>query len=370
MKRHLLLVGVVSLLSLLTFWAPFMFRLANVGGIQFGASGMATIVQNFDGLNFLVVAKSLYDPRVIEQINTRFLTGNEPIYFAAHYPLLPLVIHLLSFLIPPPQALLVTIVLSNLLLAAALYLFFASIKQSKEIAPLLAMIALFWPARMLSARAVSSNEPLFIALVLTSLVLARHGRDWLAAILGALAVLTRSPGILLFLAYVLSLAKTPRRLLPYLLMPGALLALFGFYGWRYGSPLAYFQSGDNLHLSLLPFQIFSNRESWITGIWREDFVYMYLFYGIGIYLISPMLKLVKNFGYVYALVLLFVSHQDLARYALPLAPMALVGYAPILSRLGRKHYLLLALLLIPIFLLGWQFVLGNVQPINDWGALL
>lgn len=362
--------SLIALVSLGLFWLPFTKDVKTFWGIEFAGAGMETIIQNFDGLNFLVVAKSGYSPQIIEQINSQFLTGNSPIYFAAHFPLFSLLIKLFSFVIPLPQALLLTVVLSNILLAISLYWFFSVTLKNQRLATLLSTVALFFPARMLSSRAVGSNEPLFIALVLGSLVMALQQKHWRAAILGALAVLTRSPGILLFGAYTLALWHKPKELLPYLLMPTTLMALFIIYGWRYQDPLAYFHSGDNLHLFFPPFSIFSNMQSWISDMWREDIVYLYLFYGLGILMLSGRERTIKYFAWIYGTILLFVAHRDLARYALPLAPIALLGYAKILEKAPRKMWLLAAILIIPIYLLGWQFVLKNIQPINDWSVFL
>jgi hypothetical protein len=192
-----------------------------------------------------------------------------------------------------------------------------------------------------------------------------------------LVVWTRSPGILLFAGYALTwlLQDEPwrvktKKFAPYLIMPTALVALFIFYGWRFHDPLAYFHSGDNLHLFFPPFQIFSNTATWINDMWREDIIYLYLFYGVGLYMIDKKWMIIKNFGLLYGFVLLFVVHRDLARYALPIAPLALVGYAPVIEKIPKKTWWIMAILLVPIYLFGWQFVLSNVQPISNWGALL
>ncbi|KKU45817.1 MAG: hypothetical protein UX62_C0009G0003 [Microgenomates group bacterium GW2011_GWA2_46_7] len=368
MRKNLLLVALVSLVSLGVFWMPFLRKTQQFWGINFGKAGMETVVQNFDGLNFLVVAKSWYNPEKIEQINAQFLTGNDPIYFAAHFPLFPGLIKVVSHVVPLPQALLMSIVLSNILLALALYWFFATVLKNQNLAILLTIIALFFPARMLSVRSVGSNEPLFILFILASLTLAIKEKYWVSAVAGALAVLTRSPGILLFVAYTWCYWRKPKILLPYLLMPAALLGLFVFYGLQYQDPLAYFHSGDNLHLFFPPFQIFSNMATWINDMWREDIIYLYLFYGIGLSLLKD--KTLKTFGLIYGATLLLIAHRDLGRYGLPIAPLALLGYAPLLSKIPTKVWSIVAILLIPIFLLGWQFVLGNIQPISDWGAFL
>jgi hypothetical protein len=153
-------------------------------------------------------------------------------------------------------------------------------------------------------------------------------------------------------------------------MPVALIALFAFYGLRYQDPLAYFHSGDNLHLFFPPFTIFSNMATWINDMWREDIIYLYVFYGVGLFMIDKKWQVIRNYGLLYGLVLLFVAHRDLSRYALPIAPLALLGYAPLLTRIPKKTWWAVGIVLIPIYLLGWQFVLKNIQPISNWSVLL
>lgn len=367
----------ISLVSLFIFWLPFALKINSLWGIDFGRKGMEVIVQNFDGLNFLVVAKSLYDPKLIESINSQFLTGNDPVYFSAHFPIFALVIRMFATVMPLSYSLLTTIVISNILLAIGLYQLTKIVTGSEKTATIISMMCLFFPARMLSVRAVGSNEPLFIFFVLASLTLAIKSKHWLSALFGSLAVLTRSPGILLFGAYFWawivdrdSLVTKTKRYLPYLLMPISLLGLFIFYGITYHDPLAYFHSGDNLHLFFPPFQIFSNTASWINDMWREDIIYLYVFYGAGILLIQDKWDIINKWGIIYGTTLLFVAHRDLARYALPLAPIAMIGYAPYLNKIPRKMWLVGAILLIPIYLMGWQFVLKNIQPISNWAAFL
>lgn len=373
MKRVLVVVT-VAVVSLFIFWMPFLFRVESFWGVEFGKHGMETIVENFDGLNYLAVAKTLYDPALLEQNFAGF--GNPPIYYAAHFPLYPLLIRTLDTFVSGPQALLLSIVISNILLAGGLYFFFVSLSKNEKLASTLAIIALFFPARMLSVRGVGTSEPLFMFFVLTSLAMAYRGKHWGASILGSLAVLTRSPGIFLFGAYALAWLMNNdqwsvklKKFSPYLLMPLSLVLLFGFYGHQYGNFWAYFNSSSELHpVFFPPFLIFSNVQRWISDMWREDILYMYLLYGAGTALFIKKVGIARaGFGMIYGIFLLLISHRDLARYALPLAPFAMLGFAPYLS---GKNVKWLALLLVPIFLLGWQFVVANVQPVSDWSSLL
>ena len=153
-------------------------------------------------------------------------------------------------------------------------------------------------------------------------------------------------------------------------MPTTLLGLFVYYGLSYGDLFAYFNSGDNLHLFFPPFSIFSNVQSWISDMWREDLVYLYLFYAAGILLVDSKYSVIKMFSWIYGATLLMVAHRDLARYSLPLAPIVILGYERIITQIPGRYLKLSLILLIPIYLLGWQFVLKNIQPINDWSIFI
>lgn len=85
-------------------------------------------------------------------------------------------------------------------------------------------------------------------------------------------------------------------------------------------------------------------------------------------MINDKWLMLKRWGIVYGTTLLFVVHRDLARYALPLAPVAIIGYLPLIEKVPKKIWIVALILLIPIYLMGWQFVLKNVQPISNWAV--
>jgi|GEM_PF-489090 len=387
-KKLGLLFG-VTLVSLGIFWAPFLLRIDKFWGIEFpstgsGQAGMQTIVQNFDGLNYLVVAKSLYNPELIGEINKSFLTGNDPLYFTAHYPGLPILIRLLDNFMTGPQSVLVAIMISNIVLVTGIYLLYLAFAKNKKHAVTLAMIAMFLPARMLSDRVVGSNEPLFMGLVFLSLYLASKKKYWWSAIIGSMSIITRSPGILLFGGYAiaaLSNIRTDKRnniqtYLPYLLMPLTLIAIWAFYGYQHSNLLAYFQSTVSLNIQFPPFLVFGTTQEWITGMWREEIVYIYLLFGLGLMSLgkrfAAKLSMAKiatlSYATLYLGSIFFVSHRDVARYSLPIAPLVILGFEQYLENVWVRRFLLI--LLIPIYLLGWQFVMQNVQPVADWSGLL
>lgn len=267
-------------------------------------------------------------------------------------------------------------------MACALFWLFKYITKNQKIATFLAIVALFFPARMLSMRGVGSNESLFIFFIFTSLVASSKGKNWLGAILGAMAVLTRSPGILLFGAYLLtiwtkkeSINSRIKNTIPYLLIPLSLLGLWIYYGVVFNDFLAYFKVGGNINLYFPPFMVFASHFDWVSGMWLEDIIYNYVFYSAGIILFWKNFASVKSeyktmgyFGIIYLTMLAFVVHRDIARYSLPIAPLAIAGFSQYIE---HKYFkIALVIMIVPVFLFSWNFILNNVQPIMDWTKYL
>ena len=113
----------ITLLPTFSLWIPFILKLKNFWGIPLPTAGMATIVANYDGPLFLVVAKTFYNPRLIEA-NYSFPLRVE--YYAAHFPLFPFLIRLVSPIAGFPYGmLLLTIVFA----AISLYFFYKLAKE-------------------------------------------------------------------------------------------------------------------------------------------------------------------------------------------------------------------------------------------------
>ena len=153
------------------------------------------------------------------------------------------------------------------------------------------------------------------------------------------------------------------------MIPISLLGLWMFYGIQFGSFWAYFQVGGNINL-YWPFAVFASHMDWVSGIWNEDLIYLFILLISGLFLFWQ--KNVKSqaaiFGILYGIFVLSVAHRDLARYSLPIIPIVLVGLAPLLEyKLVR---LVSVIMIIPIMLYSWQFVLANYQPIVNWAPFL
>lgn len=376
MNKHLVIALVVAVFSVMVFWLPFKLQPSNWIGINFANTGMSRIVQNFDGINFLIVAKSWYDPEQISIHYQDVLVGRRPLYFSAHYPGFPVLISAFDQVLTGPNALLLAIIISNVLMAYGLYYLALTMLNDRSKAMWISIIALFFPARMLADRAVGSNEPLFIFFSLMSLASNYKNQHWLSSLWGVLAVLTRSPGILLFAAYAaqflthnLQLSKRIKEFYPYLLIPVALILLWAFYGYRFGSFWAYFQVGGNLNI-YYPFSVFASGMDWVSGIWNEDLIYLFALILAGGAMFYRKYKSSGSAYFVlfYGLFVMCVAHRDLSRYSLPLMP--LIGVA-VADYVNNKLVRAIALvLLIPTFMYAWQFVLANYQPIMDWSRYL
>lgn len=383
-KPHLIL-AILSLVTTLSVWTPFFFRIDNILGLKISKDGMATIVANYDGPFYIVAAKSLYNPEIIAN---NFSFDLEPIYYSAHYPLYPLLIRGLATAFPLlgyPYSMILVTTLTGITAVWIFYLLLIELNFKRQ-AFWLAMLFTFFPARWLIVKSIGSPEPLFITTILASIYFFTKEKWWLAGIFGGLAQATKPPGIILFVSYTITLIvnnwssfahlssvnwlkKFPWRAYPLLLIPLTLFSIYALYGFRYGNFFAYFNSGDNIHLMFPPFQIFIPQQAWVGTFWLEEIIWLYIFGAFGtIALFKQKLNTLAIFSGIFFVSLLFVSHRDLSRYALPLVPLMFIAYSNVLSSIEFKWVLII--LIIPIYLFSLAFITNNVTPIGDWLPLL
>ena len=381
--KDLGLIVLIGLLPTLLIWLPFFVRLKSFWGIPLPQNGMATIVSNYDGPLFLVVAKTFYDKIAIGQ-SFQFPLPTE--YYAAHFPLFPLLIKLFSFVGGYPYSMLFVTLASSIL---ALYFFNKLISQylSKRNAYLLTFFFAVFPARWLVVRSVGSAEPLFIASTIASIYYFRNSKYLQAGIWGMIAQLTKSTGIVLFAAYlaylifpqlkniatshfskwseILNLKKT----FPIYFIPFSLIAVFALYGVRMGDFLAYFHAGDNIHLFFPPFSIFNFSSPWVGTFWLEEIIFIYLFGILGLLrLIKLKTGILAWYVGIFFVSTLFVSHRDLMRYSLPIVPFLYVAFSEVL--VSREVKIAAAVIAVPIYLFSLAYISQNVMPISNWGPFL
>jgi len=381
--RLLAILSIISIIPTLLIWTPFFLKLKSFWNIPLPQNGMATLVANYDGPLYIIVAKSLYNPEIIKSLVSFPLSVQ---YYPAHFPLFPFLIKPFAILLGFPYSMLFVTLLSSIFATYFFYKLARDYFKYKD-ALLLTLVFSIFPARWLIVRSVGSPEPLFIGAIITSVYFFKKKKIFLAALFGAICQLTKSPGILLFVSYFLYLAVpnikkitlegskkylTKKNILKYIsliLIPLALISVFFFYKLTTGDFLAYFHSGDNIHLLFPPFQIFNYSAPWVGTFWLEEVIFIYLLGFIGLEkLISKKDYLLAWFVGIFFLSTLFVSHRDIIRYSLPMIPFLLIGYGDVITR--KEFRFAMLIIIIPIYLFSLAYISQNTMPISDWAPLL
>lgn len=407
----------ICLVSTLLVWLPFSLHLKSFYGIPLPDGGFQTVQRNYDGLNYVIVAKSWYQKELIGE----FPQNLPAEYFAAHFPGFPFAIKLFSAFGYLESMLLVT-VLFSIVAVVAFYLLLRELGVTNDLV-WLSTVFLLLPARWLVVRSVGAPESMFIAFVLLSFLFFLKalksnaaGHFFYAGLFGALAMLTKSPGILLFIAYgpyllwdsirghqhivvdettysssegevrVEKLEVISSRLrsnnnlsdfirsfrwnaYPLLLIPLGLLGVFYLYSRQYGDFFAYFHSGDNIHLTFPPFQVFNSSQYWVGSFWLEDIIFYVLMYGLAFFTLwQKRLYPPAIFVGVFLLATISVAHRDVARYSLPMAPFAIIAFQEFLSTKIFKYTMVL--LILAIYLYAVNFIAGNTFPVTNLGPYL
>ena len=367
MKR-LYLATIVIVFSLV-IWLPFLLKIKFPGwGLDF-SSGTQILWQNFDGPNYLIVAKTWYQQNLIR---LQFSAPLPVEYYPAHFPLYPVIIGLFDLFFKGPTAMLLATLLGSVLCFLMLYKYLKEFGLSKN--PWwFCLVFLVLPARWVALRGIGSPEPWFLFFIIASIFYFRKEKYWMAGLFGLLAQLTKSPAILLLGAYgIYAVVQSIRskkiqvKFLPLLLQILAVYGLFWFFKIQTGDFWAYFHSGDNIHLFWPPFSVFTPQgQHWVGSYWLEDVIWTWLFFGIGIAkLREKNMKVEMYFSGLFFVSTLFVAHRDIGRYILPIAPFVLIGWDKLIQK--KEFKIVLAILVIPILLFNWDFLLNNLAPVADW----
>ncbi len=368
-KSHFKLIA-LTLLSTLFFWLIFYFNLP--GKIGFGNVSLETIFANYDGPNYMVIAKCGYNK---DCIGPNFSLPLPLEYYPAHFPGYPALIKFFNNFTTGPKAMIFSTILGSIFLSLILFEFLKLYLKEKK-AFWLTVVFLFFPARFFVLRQVGAPETWFLATTIASIYFFKKDKIWISAIFAALAQSFKTPAILLLVAYgIIALhdwfvnkkfLPVLKKYFPFVLVPITILLTFSLYYLQTGNLMAYFQSGDNFHLNFLPYLVFISTKSWINTIWLEDIVYIFLFAIYGVYRLIKKYKfdITAIYPLVFTLATLLVAHRDISRYIAPIYPFLLLAYQKPLNRRSVKTILII---LIPaIVLYAINFVCGNVAPISDW----
>lgn len=382
--KDLLFLAMVTALISVLIWLPHILGLHSFFNLDF-SSGFSTIYRNFDGLEYVVVAKSFYNPLIITQLPQSM----NPIYYASHFPLYPLFISLKAPFFGYLKSMLLESLAFTILSAWAFYFLVRDFRLTDH-PLLLSTIFLILPARWLIVHSIGSPEPVFIFFILLSVYfLMKYERlesplyIWASASAGLLAQLTRPPGILLFIAVMFyihwKMFKNFKKFgskkafldhlkyFPFLLIPLGLIGVFYLFNQNYADPLAFFHSGDNIHLTFPPFQVFNKHQFWVGDIWLEDVIYIFLlgFLG-GLYLLKNGLFPAGFFVLTYMSASIFVAHRDISRYTLPIMPLVIIAFEKVLT--SKEFRIVLIILSLGIYLYSQNFIIENVAPISNLSA--
>lgn len=372
--KDLIILLTLTIILTILVWLPHILALPNFWGLSF-KEGFSTIYRNFDGLEYVIIAKSFYNPSLIAALPQSLPAG----YFASHFPGYAVLINVFAPYLGFLKSMLFVSILSTILSVWAFYFLVKNLKFTSQ--PLfLSFLFLILPARWLIVHSVGSSEPLFIFLIITAVYFfirfeqTGHFVDIiLAGIFGLFAQITRPPGVLLFMAlvlyigYKLILQKVSTNYLKYfplILIPLGLLGVFYLYGQTLGDFWAYFHSGDNIHLTFPPFQVFNKAQFWVGDIWLEDIVYIFLlgFLG-GVILWKKRFNQISFFVLTYLVASTLIAHRDISRYLLPISPFILIAFEKALT--SREFKVILPIIALAIYLYSQNFLLSNVAPIPN-----
>ncbi len=371
--KNLLILSLTAIFLTILIWLPSILGLKNFYYMDF-SQGFANIYRNYDGLEYIVIAKTFYNPTLIANLG-QTLPAN---YYAAHFPGYSFLILIFAPVFGMLKSMLFVSSLFTILSVWAFYFLVKDFKLSSN-PLLLSIIFLILPARWLIVHSIGSSEPIFIFFIILALYFFMKFEEipkqkfiWAAAFFGLGAQITRPPGILLFACLGLYLIWKYRekiltkiwKFYPLLLISLGLLGVFYWYLLSYGDFWAYFKSGDNIHLLFPPFQVFNSNQFWVGQHWLEDIILVFILglYG-GILLIKQKLLPLGFFVLIYITASFFVAHRDISRYTLPVFPFVLIAFEKVL--VSREFRLVLIILALAIYLYVQNFILNNIAPIPN-----
>ena len=360
----------VCLLSTFILWLPFILRVPTWFGINIDLNNFLYIYKNYDGILYIIPAKTLYNPTLIQEISQSLM---RPLYYAAHLPLYPVFIRLFSYIFGYLKSMIFVNVLFTCILACFFYFLVKKLKISEK--PIALTIVFLFLPRFLIVRSVGAPESLFIFLILVSLFFFEKKKYFIACILGGLSAMTKTPGILLFFVYLfvfieeyLNKKKVNWNFLFTLFIPIGLFLVFLLYYFQYGDFFAYFHTGGVVPIGF-PFSVFNHGLKWVGTVWLEDIIFYFF-----IYLMTVVtLKRSKHrsffyFSLVFVTASILIQHRDIARYTLPIWPMAVIAFEKFFT--SRKFLVVFVVLLFATYMYAWNFMTQNYMPIADWTPFL
>jgi len=358
------LICLIVVLSTLIFFLPFILQTDTFLSIGFAETGMQAVYRYWDGPLYVIVSKTFYSGESLLYSAARLYPG----YFAAHFPLFPFTIMMLSF-IGEFEAMIVAVVIFSCLSAVIFY------KTVKEFmitrSPLLlTLFFCFFPLRWFLYRNIGASEPAFVFFCLTTLYFLKKDQLNYSLISASLATLTRIFGIILLPVIVLSLLIKKqlnwKNSLKCMIIPVSLLALFLYYYRSLGDFFAYLHVNSSYVHE--PFQIMT---TFVSSHFGELYAILVLVYALSaIALWERGEKEMALFVFCYLPVISLVAHADASRYMIPMAPFALMAFENFFPKNKTAYIFIILLAAMFSFIYAWTMIPTNLMPKETFTAIL
>jgi hypothetical protein len=363
------LVVLISLIPLFLIYLPFLMKTEQLFFLSLPGEGMSTVLKNWDGPHYIAIARTWYNEAALE----KFLFAPVPVstdYYAAHFPLLPFFIFLLS----PIFGWLYSGVAASILFGLLLnIIFYIVAKKYTKYPLLLTFVFTVFPPRFLIVKSIIAPETLLVFCIFVSLLLWEKKAYFWSGLAGFFATLTKMQGIILFPAYVMSglehwytKKRIEWRMLWALLIPGAYLLISVLYLEQYGNFYAFFDAQKSVEMQVyFPFSQFNVENVWTRNAWLEDVV----FYFVSMFTLAYLLHKDKKrswfyFSVIYSLFLVFIPQRDITRFAVPLVPLFLLRFEKFFT--SRAFIVGLCCALPAIYFYVINFLIDSAAPVTDW----
>ncbi len=329
---------------------------------------LSALYRYWDGPMYITVAKAFYRIPLSNPIGRAYKWPPER--FAQFLFGYPLAIRVVAPLLGYHWG---SVALSVLFSAAACVVFYLMLRElGLSDHPLwLSIVFLFVPYRWLVYRSVGASEPMFMTFTLLSLLLFCKQRYALSFLAAALACATRVQGICLVPTYALMVLIDRKRELrsKVTLLLGIssipiLLCLNGLLHYRaFGNWLTYFAVNEEM-IGLVPFKqiikFFDDTDPWKWYFGAPLYLLLYTITLVGLARLWSLdkRKVVFTYSLIGLVFLAFVTHEDLARYVIPIAPFTWVlGFKEIWE--DAKSRLVFPVVLALNYLYAWQLIPSN-----------
>lgn len=369
MLKDYIYVSILSILPLIFIYLPFILKVNQLLFLTISDTGMHTVLKNWDGPHYIVIAKTFYNQAEI----VKFLFAPVPVstaYYAAHFPLLPFFI----FLLAPVFGWLYSGLVSSILFGIFLNIIFYRVAQKYTKQPfLLTFVFTVFPPRFLIVRSIIAPETILVFFVFVSLILWEKKHFFWSGLAGFFATLTKIQGILLFPAYVFAAAEDwyrkktiPWRMAWMVLIPVAYLLISALFYVQFNDFFAFFHAQESVDMKIYyPFSQFNSANPWTRNAWLEDVV----IYFISMFTLASMLYKDKKrswfyFSLLYTLFLVFIPQRDITRFAVPLVPLFLLRFERFFT--SKAFIIGLCCALPALYFYVINFLTESVAPIIDW----